>query len=134
MPLAQFEFVISVNLIGTFNCIRLGAASIAKTDPLDSDGQRGAIVNMASVAALMGKQVKTPIQPQRRSCRMTLPIARDLVPLGIRINTIAPGLIDTPIYGEEKRRTNLKRISGKAFYFPRDSGTPTNSHQWSLNV
>ena len=50
MPLAQFEFVIRVNLIGTFNCIRLGAASMAKTDPLDSDGQRGAIVNMASVA------------------------------------------------------------------------------------
>ena len=49
MPLAQFEFVIRVNLIGTFNCIRLGAASMAKTDPLDSDGQRGAIVNMLSL-------------------------------------------------------------------------------------
>ena len=49
MPLAQFEFVIRVNLIGTFNCIRLGAASMAKTDPLDSDGQRGAIVNLSLI-------------------------------------------------------------------------------------
>ena len=135
MPLAQFEFVIRVNLIGTFNCIRLGAASMAKTDPLDSDGQRGAIVNMASVAAFDGQTGQNAYSASKGGVvGMTLPIARDLVPLGIRINTIAPGLIDTPIYGEEKRQTNLKRISGKAFYFPRDSGTPANSHQWSLNA
>ena len=98
MPLAQFEFVIRVNLIGTFNCIRLGAASMAKTDPLDSDGQRGAIVNMASVAAFDGQTGQNAYSASKGGVvGMTLPIARDLVPLGIRINTIAPGLIDTPI-------------------------------------
>ena len=114
MPLAQFEFVIRVNLIGTFNCIRLGAASMAKTDPLDSDGQRGAIVNMASVAAFDGQTGQNAYSASKGGVvGMTLPIARDLVPLGIRINTIAPGLIDTPIYGEGEASDQLKRISGK---------------------
>ena len=70
MPLAQFEFVIRVNLIGTFNCIRLGAASMAKTDPLDSDGQRGAIVNMASSCCVRwANRSKRLFSFQRRRCR-----------------------------------------------------------------
>ena len=98
MSLAQFEFVIRVNLIGTFNCIRLGAASLAKTAPIDGAGQRGAIVGM------------------------TLPIARDLVPLGIRINTIAPGLIDTPIYGEGEASDQFKAHLGQSVLFPKRLG------------
>ena len=123
MPLAQFEFVIRVNLIGTFNCIRLGAASMAKTDPLDSDGQRGAIVNMASVAAFDGQTGQNAYSASKGGVvGMTLPIARDLVPLGIRINTIAPGLIDTPIYGEGEASDQFKAHLGQSVLFPKRLG------------
>ena len=107
---------------------------MAKTDPLDSDGQRGAIVNMASVAAFDGQTGQNAYSASKGGVvGMTLPIARDLVPLGIRINTIAPGLIDTPIYGEEKLQINSKHLA-KAFFSLRDSGMQASSHQWSLNA
>lgn len=123
MPLAQFEFVIRVNLIGTFNCIRLGASAMAKTDPLDSDGQRGAIVNMASVAAFDGQTGQNAYSASKGGVvGMTLPIARDLVPLGIRINTIAPGLIDTPIYGEGEASDQFKAHLGQSVLFPKRLG------------
>ena len=123
MPLAQFEFVIRVNLIGTFNCIRLGAASMAKTDPLDSDGQRGAIVNMASVAAFDGQTGQNAYSASKGGVvGMTLPVARDLVPLGIRVNTIAPGLIDTPIYGEGEASDQFKAHLGQSVLFPKRLG------------
>ena len=66
MPLAQFEFVVRVNLIGTFNCTRLAAAAMAKTDPVDADGQRGAIVNMASVAAFDGQTGQNAYSASKR--------------------------------------------------------------------
>jgi NAD(P)-dependent dehydrogenase (short-subunit alcohol dehydrogenase family) len=123
MPLAQFEFVIRVNLIGTFNCIRLGASAMAKTDPLDSDGQRGAIVNMASVAAFDGQTGQNAYSASKGGVvGMTLPIARDLVPLGIRVNTIAPGLIDTPIYGEGEASDQFKAHLGQSVLFPKRLG------------
>ena len=123
MSLAQFEFVIRVNLIGTFNCIRLGAASMAKTDPIDGDGQRGAIVNMASVAAFDGQTGQNAYSASKGGVvGMTLPIARDLVPLGIRINTIAPGLIDTPIYGEGEASDQFKAHLGQSVLFPKRLG------------
>ena len=123
MPLAQFEFVIRVNLIGTFNCIRLGAASMAKTDPVDDDGQRGAIVNMASVAAFDGQTGQNAYSASKGGVvGMTLPIARDLVPLGIRVNTIAPGLIDTPIYGEGEASDQFKAHLGQSVLFPKRLG------------
>ncbi len=123
MPLSQFEFVIRVNLIGTFNCIRLAAAAMGKTDPIDSDGQRGAIVNMASVAAFDGQTGQNAYSASKGGVvGMTLPIARDLVPLGIRINTIAPGLIDTPIYGEGEASEQFKAHLGASVLFPQRLG------------
>jgi NAD(P)-dependent dehydrogenase (short-subunit alcohol dehydrogenase family) len=123
MPLAQFEFVIRVNLIGTFNCIRLAAAAMGKTDPVDEDGQRGAIVNMASVAAFDGQTGQNAYSASKGGVvGMTLPIARDLVPLGIRINTIAPGLIDTPIYGEGEASEQFKAHLGASVLFPKRLG------------
>lgn len=125
MPLKQFEFVIRVNLIGTFNCIRLAAAAMAKTDPIDADGQRGAIVNMASVAAFDGQTGQNSYSASKGGVvGMTLPIARDLVPLGIRVNTIAPGLIDTPIYGEGEASEKFKEHLGQSVLFPRRLGSP----------
>jgi NAD(P)-dependent dehydrogenase (short-subunit alcohol dehydrogenase family) len=123
MDLKTFEFVIRVNLIGTFNCIRLAAAAMAKTDPVDDDGQRGAIVNMASVAAFDGQTGQNAYSASKGGVvGMTLPIARDLVPLGIRVNTVAPGLIDTPIYGEGEAAAAFKAHLGQSVLFPKRLG------------
>ncbi|MCH7788361.1 MAG: SDR family NAD(P)-dependent oxidoreductase [Acidobacteria bacterium] len=124
MPQANFEFVIKVNLLGSFNMLRQSAAAIAKTDPLDSDGQRGAIVNMASVAAFDGQIGQASYSASKGGIvGMTLPIARDLSPAGIRVNTIAPGLIDTPIYGEGDQSEAFKAHLGESVLFPKRLGT-----------
>jgi NAD(P)-dependent dehydrogenase (short-subunit alcohol dehydrogenase family) len=95
-PLAQFARVIEVNLIGTFNVIRLAAAAIARADPVD--GERGVVVNTASVAAFDGQIGQAAYSASKGGIvGMTLPIARDLAPLLIRVMTIAPGLFDTPL-------------------------------------
>ncbi len=98
MPLAQFRRVIEVNLIGTFNVCRLGAAAIADAEPL-ADGERGVIVNTASIAAFDG-QIGQPAYSASKGAivGMTLPIARELARTGIRIMTIAPGTFDTPLF------------------------------------
>ena len=87
-----------VNLIGSFNCFRLAAAMMAKQEPLDDQGQRGAVVNMTSVAAFEGQIGQCAYSASKGGVvGMTLPIARDLSALGIRVNTVAPGLFDTLI-------------------------------------
>jgi NAD(P)-dependent dehydrogenase (short-subunit alcohol dehydrogenase family) len=122
-PLEQFEFVIKVNLIGTFNCIRLAAAAMAKQDPIDDEGQRGAIVNMASVAAFDGQIGQVAYSASKGGVvGLTLPVARDLSALGIRVNTIAPGLIDTPIYGEGEGSDKFKANLGQNVLFPKRLG------------
>ncbi len=124
MDLGQFERVVRINLIGTFNCIRLAAAAMAKTDPVDADGQRGAIVNMASVAAFDGQTGQNAYSASKGGVvGMTLPIARDLVPLGIRVNTVAPGLIDTPIYGEGEASEAFKDSLKRDVLFPTRLGS-----------
>ena len=111
--LEHFTKVIAINLIGTFNCIRLAATAMSQTEPL-ADGERGAIVNTASIAAFDGQIGQAAYSASKGGIvGMTLPIARDLAVVGIRVNTIAPGLIDTPIYGSgegaEAFKANLKR-------------------------
>src|SRR5262245_55234374 len=97
--LELFKTVVGVNLVGTFNVLRLGAAAIAKTDPLDH-GERGVIVNTASVAAFDGQIGQIAYSASKAGVAgMTLPAARDLAPAGIRVVTIAPGLFDTPMLG-----------------------------------
>ena len=124
MPLERFERVVAVNLVGTFNCIRLAAAAMARTEPLDADGQRGAIVNMASVAAFDGQTGQTAYSASKGGVvGMTLPVARDLVPLGVRVNTIAPGLIDTPIYGTGEAAEMKKANLAVGVLFPKRLGT-----------
>ncbi|WAJ45327.1 SDR family NAD(P)-dependent oxidoreductase [Mycobacterium sp. Aquia_216] len=114
----RFEFVIRVNLLGTFNCIRLAAAEMAKQEPL-ADGERGAIVNTASVAAFDGQVGQAAYSASKGGIvGMTLPIARDLAALGIRINTIAPGLFDTPIYGQGEAAEDMKKNLTKDVVFP----------------
>ena len=99
LELARFRRVIEVNLIGTFNVLRLAAAQMAGQDPIDEDGGRGVIINTASVAAYEGQVGQAAYSASKGGVvGMTLPIARDLAALGIRVNTIAPGLIHTPLF------------------------------------
>ena len=96
MPLDQFTKVVTVNLIGTFNVIRLAAERIAKNEPVD--GERGVIVNTASVAAFEGQVGQAAYSASKGGVvGMTLPIARDLADKQIRVMTIAPGLFKTPM-------------------------------------
>jgi len=114
--------VIQVNLIGTFNCIRLAAAHMAKNAP-NAEGERGVIVNTASVAAFDGQIGQAAYSASKGGIvGMTLPIARDLAELGIRVCTIAPGLFDTPLLAglPEPARISL----GKQVPFPPRLGRP----------
>ena len=121
--LASFEMVLRVNLIGTFNCIRLVAAAMSKQEPLDEQGQRGAIVNMASVAAFDGQIGQCAYSASKGGVvGMTLPIARDLSASGIRVNTVAPGLFNTPIYGEGEASEAFKAHLGASVLFPKRLG------------
>ncbi len=123
MDLAIFQKVIDINLVGTFNMTRLAASAMAKTEP-DDDGQKGAIVNMASVAAFDGQIGQNSYSASKGGVvGMTLPIARDLAAAGIRVNTVAPGLIDTPIYGEGEESEQFKAHLGKSVLFPNRLGS-----------
>lgn len=96
--LADFEFVIKLNLIGSFNALRLGAAAINKNEPVD--GERGAIIMTASVAAFEGQIGQINYTAAKAGIvGMTLTGARDLASKGIRVCTIAPGIVDTPLLG-----------------------------------
>ena len=98
--LGSYQKIISVNLIGTFNLMRLAAAAIAKTEPADADGQRGVVINTSSVAGIEGQTGQIAYSASKGGIiGMTLPAARDLSAIGVRVNTICPGIIDTPIYG-----------------------------------
>lgn len=124
MDLDRFSFVIKVNLIGTFNMLSRSAAAMAQTDPIDDDGSRGAIVNMASSAAFDGQIGQCAYSASKSGVvGMTLPVARDLSAVGIRVNTIAPGLIDTPIYGEGEGSDAFKARLGQSVLFPKRLGT-----------
>ncbi len=96
--LELFRTVITVNLLGTFNVMRLAADAIAKTEPVDESGQRGVVINTASVAAFEGQIGQIAYSASKGGVHgMTVPAARDLAQFGIRVNTIAPGIVDTPM-------------------------------------
>ncbi len=121
--LDAFRKVIDINLIGSFNMLSRSAAAMAKTDPIDEEGQKGAVVNMASVAAFDGQIGQCAYSASKGGVvAMTLPIARDLAAVGVRVNTIAPGLIDTPIYGEGEASDAFKAKLGESVLFPKRLG------------
>ena len=98
MILEQFEQVIRVNLIGTFNVIRVAAAAMQENEP-NEEGERGVIINTASVAAFEGQIGQAAYSASKGGVvGMTLPIARELAAFGIRVMTIAPGLVETPLF------------------------------------
>ncbi len=98
MPLSDFQHVLQVNVIGTFNVLRLAAEAMATAEPLDNDGNRGVIINTASIAAYEGQIGQTAYSASKAAIvGLTLPAARDLAAVGIRVMTIAPGLMATPL-------------------------------------
>jgi NAD(P)-dependent dehydrogenase (short-subunit alcohol dehydrogenase family) len=122
--LDHFARVISINLIGTFNCVRLAATAMSHSEPL-ADGERGAIVNTSSLAAFEGQIGQAAYSASKGGVvGMTLPIARDLAVVGIRVNTIAPGLIDTPIYGSGEASEQFKTKLKRDVVFPERLGYP----------
>jgi NAD(P)-dependent dehydrogenase (short-subunit alcohol dehydrogenase family) len=120
--LEEFTRVIGVNLIGTFNCIRLAAGHMAKNTP-GTDGERGVVINTASVAAFDGQIGQAAYSASKGGIvGMTLPIARDLAEQGIRVMTIAPGIFETPLLGtlpEPVRASLAKQVP-----FPSRLGQP----------
>ncbi|MDT7559961.1 MAG: hypothetical protein QOI68_4431 [Pseudonocardiales bacterium] len=135
IPLEQFEFVIRVNLVGTYNCARLAASAMAKTDPLEDGTSRGAILNTASAAAFDGQIGQTPYSASKGGVvGMTLPMARDLARHGIRVNTIAPGLIDTPIYGTGEKADAFKAQLGQSVVYPNRLGYADEFASMALEV
>ena len=122
-PLDAFKKVVDINLVGSFNMLRLAAAEIAKTEPITEDGQRGVIINLTSVAAFDGQIGQAAYSASKGGVvGMTLPIARDLAAVGIRVNTVAPGLIDTPIYGTGPESDAFKANLGANVLFPKRLG------------
>ena len=130
--LAAFQRVIEVNLIGTFNVIRLVAEHMAQQSP-DEDGQRGVIVNTASVAAFDGQIGQAAYSASKGGVvGMTLPIARDLSSVGIRVCTIAPGIFMTPMLAglSEEIRDSL----AASVPFPKRLGEPSEYAQLAHHI
>jgi NAD(P)-dependent dehydrogenase (short-subunit alcohol dehydrogenase family) len=121
-PLDVFSRVINVNLIGTFNCIRLGAAAMSQNTP-NEHGERGVVINTASVAAFDGQIGQAAYSASKGGIvGMTLPIARDLAKSGVRVMTIAPGLFDTPLLAALPEEA--KQSLGQQVPFPPRLGQP----------
>ncbi|MFZ2396108.1 MAG: 3-hydroxyacyl-CoA dehydrogenase [Smithella sp.] len=122
MPLAAFNRTVQINLVGTFNVIRLVVEQMVKNAP-DADGEKGVIINTASVAAFDGQIGQADYSASKGGIvAMTLPIARECADYGIRVMTIAPGLFDTPLLHSlpEAARESL----GKMVPFPQRLGQP----------
>ena len=120
--LEGFELVIRVNLIGTYNCVRLAAAAMATNTP-DEGGERGVIINTASIAAYDGQIGQSAYSASKGGIvGMTLPLARDLSKLCIRVMTIAPGIFDTPLLGTLP--AEVRQVLGASVPHPARLGRP----------
>jgi 3-hydroxyacyl-CoA dehydrogenase/3-hydroxy-2-methylbutyryl-CoA dehydrogenase len=122
-PLAEWSKTIAVNLTGSFNVARLCAAQMANNEPVNADGMRGVVINTASVAAFDGQIGQAAYSASKGGLvGMTLPVARDLSTIGIRVNTIAPGLIDTPLFAAMSPEV-IDALS-KSVLYPKRLGRP----------
>ncbi len=132
-PLMPFETIIQINLIGTFNVLRLAAAAMVASEPLAEDGERGVCVNTASIAAYDGQVGQIAYSASKGGIvGMTLPAARDLAQYGVRVCTIAPGLFDTPLLAAlpEEARQKL----GAGVPYPQRLGQPDEYAQLACHI
>jgi NAD(P)-dependent dehydrogenase (short-subunit alcohol dehydrogenase family) len=122
--LDAFKKVVAINLVGTFDTVRIAATAMSRNEP-DTAGERGAIVNVSSVAAFDGQIGQAAYAASKGGLvGLTLPVARDLSASAIRLNTVAPGLVDTPIYDFAPEPEEFKKQLGESVLFPRRLGNP----------
>jgi NAD(P)-dependent dehydrogenase (short-subunit alcohol dehydrogenase family) len=132
MPLADFERVIKVNLIGTFNAMRLAAADMQGLDPLE-DGERGVIISTASVAAYEGQVGQAAYAASKGGVvALTMPAARELAQFGIRVNAIAPGIFSTPML--QALPEDVQKSLAVSVPFPRLLGRPEQYADLVLHI
>jgi NAD(P)-dependent dehydrogenase (short-subunit alcohol dehydrogenase family) len=131
-PLDAFNMIIQINLVGTFRCIAKAAAGMMSLDPLE-DGDRGVIINTASVAAEDGQIGQAAYSASKGGVvGMTLPIARDLMGEAIRVNTILPGIFNTPLLAAAPQ--NVKDALGAQVPFPKRLGNPPEYASLALTM
>jgi NAD(P)-dependent dehydrogenase (short-subunit alcohol dehydrogenase family) len=132
-PLDAFNWLIQINLVGTFRCIAKSAAGMMTLEPQNDDGERGAIVNTASVAGEDGQMGQVAYSASKAGViGMTLPIARDLMSEGIRINTILPGIFETPLMLGAPQ--NVKDALAASVPFPKRLGQPAEYAHLALTM
>jgi NAD(P)-dependent dehydrogenase (short-subunit alcohol dehydrogenase family) len=132
-PLDAFDKIIQINLVGTFRCIAKSAAGMMTLEPLDQNGERGVIINTASVAAIDGQMGQAAYSASKAGVvGMTLPIARDLMGEGIRVNTILPGIFDTPLM--QGAPENVKAALAASVPFPKRLGIPDEFASLALEM
>ncbi len=132
-PIDQFERIVQINTIGTFRCIAKSAAGMLALEPLDAAGERGAIVNTASVAAVDGQIGQAAYAASKAAIvGMTLAVARDLMNDGIRVNTILPGIFDTPLLAALP--DNVKDALAASVPFPKRLGSPDDYASLALEM
>lgn len=133
MPLASFQEVINVNLIGTFNVLRVAAGVMSRLQPLEKSGECGVIINTASVAAFEGQIGQAAYSASKGGIvALTLPAARELAKFGIRVMAIAPGLIDTPMLKALPDKVRDSLAAG--IPFPKRFGQPEEFAQLALHI
>ena len=131
-PLMPFEVIIGINLIGTFNVLRLAATKMLETEPL-ADGERGVCINTASIAAFDGQVGQIAYAASKGGVvGMTLPAARDLSQSGIRVVTIAPGLFDTPLLAALPQEA--RDALGRSIPYPQRLGRPDEYAQLATHI
>ena len=128
----MFSKVIQINLVGTFNALRFESAAMAKNEP-DENGERGVCVNTASIAAFDGQIGQVAYSASKGGVvGMTLPAARDLSGVGVRVNTIAPGLFDTPLLAALPQEA--RDALGQTIPFPKRLGLPAEYAQLAVHI
>ena len=132
-PADAFNWLIQINLVGTFRCVALSAAGMMTLEPVGEDGERGAIVNTASVAGEDGQMGQVAYAASKAGViGMTLPIARDLMSEGIRVNTILPGIFETPLMLGAPQ--NVKDALAASVPFPKRLGNPAEYAHLALTM
>jgi len=130
-PLDAFNFIIQINLVGTFRCLAKSAAGMLTLDPVGDDGERGVIINTASAAAEDGQIGQAAYATSKAGVvGMTLPVARDLMNEGIRVNTILPGIFKTPLMMALPEKA--REVLDASVPFPKRMGKPPEYAQLAL--